>query len=186
MHGKSSCVLLMLVIMLAFHGRRLALAAKEVDPAVLEKWTKVKQLYADIADTGLLEGETCDFDPDDKYATKLGNVAGQTPEKLESRYEGQVDDYIAAFDPKNKGKFCAVGKNHWCYVMSKTCKCCETLHGTTCENSVDPVVKDRHPDNQKGLCQKASPASANGNVDTACGPSCRLLLLLALATPATI
>jgi len=195
MHGKFLSVLLMVVIMLGFHGRRLALA-KDDEAALLEKWTKAKELFNDIAVNGVQEGSTCTHDLD--YLTKMHTIAGLEPAELaNSTFRKQADDYISKFDPENKKKYCAQGNNVWCEPTEKTCICCETRRSVTCENNVIKVVKDRHPDNQKGWCKKGSsgtgggsggaPApdkkTANGGVNnTACGPSCRLFLLLALTT----
>jgi len=168
MHGKYLSMLLMLVVLLGFQGRK-PVIAEENEEQVTAEWKKVKELYVDMADNAMKEGETCDGETASMIA--MSDVAGIEPVELAKKFKGAKapERYKNLLDSKNKDKVCAAGLNLWCDPTRKECKCCDLVKSAACKDTIAKVVKDRHPDSATGLCGKGTSSGGGSNTGVGSG-----------------
>jgi len=174
--GRCSVVVLVLIL------HTILRSGSFVEGTVAE-WKQVKDAYLDLAKGGLDEGKECKHDIFSNVLSFMDKVAGKTPEDLDkdAPWEG-AKEYLKTFN-ENRKTVCSPAKNLFCNedifsdkeINGKCIKC------TKGNGQLDCGYLEKILENGK---EELKAGRKSGGVATACGSSCRILLIaVTLVTP---
>jgi len=195
-----------LILMIAFHGDKLAFG----ETATLQDWEEVYRLYAELATNGMGPNQTDGKCKSNMHLEKMEILAESTAQGMLDSGKG-VQDFKDALGPDQLKQVCAVKKNLVCYVDD--CFSCITQKKRDMERFCDGPVKkilanlggseepstgggtDKTEDKTGGkngtkvdggsTKDNKTDTDKSGVVGTACGSSCRVLIItgtLAIST----
>jgi len=191
----STPALVLVLLFASLHGGRFALAGEDY----LQNWIKVKELYVDMADNAQKEGESCDWGTDSSARNSMMKITGKEPAEAVKEGSGKFQMDKLASD--KKGKVCSTGMNLFC-DLSSVCKTCDGRADLDfCITSVFKIRQNLREDRKSvgsgggtketgdGKDNKKEKegdeaggddevADKSGVVATACGSSCRILIII--------